>query len=124
MPSWSNGTAANSEVVVVEIVRTLVGSLGLVATVPFTDLDGGYCRQGGSSGHRRGLWPLADRSESRFGALGSGGSGRSLATLARDKRQAFGVAGYGETRGTMASTHLSSRTNVPSKHPEGLMVLA
>lgn len=32
----SLGTVANSEVVAVEIVRTLVGSIGLVAAVPFT----------------------------------------------------------------------------------------
>jgi uncharacterized membrane protein len=32
----SLGTVANSEVVAVEIVRTLVGSIGLVAAVPAT----------------------------------------------------------------------------------------
>jgi uncharacterized membrane protein len=32
----SLGTVANSEVVAVEAVRTLVGSIGLVAAVPFT----------------------------------------------------------------------------------------
>jgi len=32
----SLGTIANSEVVAVEIVRTLVGSIGLVAAVPLT----------------------------------------------------------------------------------------
>ena len=32
----SLGTIANSEVVAVEIVRTLVGSIGLVAAVPIT----------------------------------------------------------------------------------------
>jgi uncharacterized membrane protein len=32
----SLGTVANSEIVAVEIVRTLVGSIGLVAAVPFT----------------------------------------------------------------------------------------
>lgn len=32
----SMGTVANSELVAVEIVRTLVGSIGLVASVPLT----------------------------------------------------------------------------------------
>ena len=32
----SLGSVANSEIVAVEIVRTLVGSVGLVAVVPFT----------------------------------------------------------------------------------------
>jgi uncharacterized membrane protein len=32
----SLGTVANSEVMAVEVVRTLVGSIGLVAAVPFT----------------------------------------------------------------------------------------
>jgi uncharacterized membrane protein len=36
LASQSLGTIANSEVVAVEIVRTLVGSIGLVAAVPFT----------------------------------------------------------------------------------------
>ncbi len=36
MSAQSLGTVANSEVVAVEIVRTLVGSIGLVAAVPFT----------------------------------------------------------------------------------------
>jgi uncharacterized membrane protein len=36
LSAQSLGTVANSEVVAVEIVRTLVGSIGLVAAVPFT----------------------------------------------------------------------------------------
>ncbi len=36
LSSQSLGTIANSEVVAVEIIRTLVGSIGLVAAVPFT----------------------------------------------------------------------------------------
>jgi uncharacterized membrane protein len=36
LSAQSLGTVANSEVVAVEIIRTVVGSLGLLATVPFT----------------------------------------------------------------------------------------
>ncbi len=36
LSSQSLGTIANSEVVAIEIIRTLVGSVGLVAAVPFT----------------------------------------------------------------------------------------
>ena len=36
LSAQSLGTVANSEVVAVEIARTLVGSIGLVAAVPFT----------------------------------------------------------------------------------------
>ncbi len=36
MSSQSLGSIANSEVVAIEIIRTLVGSIGLVAAVPFT----------------------------------------------------------------------------------------
>ena len=32
----SLGTIANSEVVAIEIIRTMAGSIGLVAAVPFT----------------------------------------------------------------------------------------
>jgi uncharacterized membrane protein len=51
LSAQSLGTVANSEVVAVEIVRTLVGSIGLVAAVPFTtwlaSITAGSARGGG-----------------------------------------------------------------------------
>ena len=51
----SLGTVANSEVVAVEIVRTLVGSIGLVAAVPFTTWLASVTADGTEAGgHRHG----------------------------------------------------------------------
>jgi len=47
----SLGTVANSEVVAVEIVRTLVGSIGLIAAVPFTTWLAAITADGGAAQH-------------------------------------------------------------------------
>jgi uncharacterized membrane protein len=47
----SLGSIANSEVVAVEIVRTLVGSIGLVAAVPITTWLAARTASGHNGGH-------------------------------------------------------------------------
>ncbi len=51
LSAQSLGTVANSEVVAVEIVRTLVGSIGLVAAVPFTTWLAAVTADGGGAPH-------------------------------------------------------------------------
>ena len=48
----SLGAVANSEVVAVEIVRTLVGSIGLVAAVPLTTWLAAVTADGSGVPHR------------------------------------------------------------------------
>ena len=59
--------AANSEVVAVEVVRTLVGSIGLVASVPITTALAALIasRQGSEEAPGRDSWATADGASSR-----------------------------------------------------------
>ncbi|WP_405571100.1 YibE/F family protein [Streptomyces sp. NBC_01167] len=68
----SVGTVANSELVAEEIVRTLIGSIGLVASVPVTTILAALV----VSADRPGLPAGASDTPARTGAPGRGGKGR------------------------------------------------
>ncbi|WP_327354876.1 YibE/F family protein [Streptomyces sp. NBC_01304] len=69
----SVGTVANSELVAEEIVRTLVGSIGLVASVPVTTVLAALVVSADKSGTSRGTGPAVTPGR---GAVLGGGSGR------------------------------------------------
>ncbi|MDG4857198.1 YibE/F family protein [Streptomyces sp. T-3] len=69
----SVGTVANSELVAEEIVRTLVGSIGLVASVPVTTALAALVVSADKSGKSRGAAPASSAGR---GAVLGGGSGR------------------------------------------------
>ncbi|GAA2294388.1 YibE/F family protein [Streptomyces atrovirens] len=81
----SMGTIANSELVAEEIVRTLIGSIGLVASVPVTTALAA-------------LVVSADRPAAQAGAQGHGPARTQRAGQAPDARPATGRGGRGRRR--------------------------